>query len=144
MANSEQIRPLLASSAGVSAGTFLKRGGVALPATTGVLLATSVGSDHQLASKARQQIFSNPKPLMLAGEILAALVAFPGRLTIPFLPPGPGKEYSAWRKRQRRLSGEKTSPVALSAPIRNDPEMVVKLGPLAVGAGLQQRGVAAA
>jgi hypothetical protein len=144
MANSEQIRPLLASSAGVAAGTFPHRSGIVLPATTEVLPATSARSDHPLGAEVRQQIFSNPNPLMRAGEILAALVALSGLPTIPFLPRDPGKEYLGWRGDQKALSGGKTSPAVPSVPIRNNPEMVVKLGPLAVGVGLQQRGAAAA
>ena len=59
-----------------------------------------------------------------------------GRISSAFLLRGLAPEYTRWQ-RKKAFSGSKPSLAALSVPIRDDPEMVVKVELLGVGAGLQ-------
>jgi hypothetical protein len=65
-----------------------------------------------------------------------------GRPTIPFVVFVDTKGYSAVRAASQALFGGDVSHRVLAVPIRNDPEMVVKVEPRAVEAGLQKTGAA--
>src|SRR6476646_89334 len=88
--------------------------------------------------------FENPAWRVGASRTRRALAARLRTFPLAFLRPPGDIRYSARQKGQERLSVSNYSPGALLEPIRNNPGMVIKLVPLAVGASLQQCGVAAA
>lgn len=104
---------------------------------SGGLIVTRATSDNQLGAEMRRQIFSNPKPLMLAGGVLVAMAVFPGLPTIPFLILGSGVGYAGWRMHEQGLVDQANVPAsAPSSPAKDSLETVFKVEPLAVEVGL--------
>lgn len=64
---------------------------------SGGMITTRASSDNRLGVEMQRQIFGSPQPLMLASGILAALSAFPGLPTVPFLLLGGGLGATAWK-----------------------------------------------
>jgi len=148
MTNREQFRLHSAFRKGVPGGLFFERRGIRLLVVSrdlrGVSTTSSGTLTHPSDSKVRSGIFSNPQRFMLPGGIFPALGAVARRPTVRILLLSSGKEHSPRRKRQSVQPSQNTSSEALSVPIRNDPEMVVKLRPQVIGAGLQRTEAAAA
>ncbi len=103
---------------------------------SGGLIVTRASSDSQLGVEVRNQVFSNPQPLLLASGVLVAMAAFPGLPKIPFLLIGGSMGTIAWRmRRQKAVSDEKLAAPPASAPKENV-EALLKVEPLAVEVGL--------
>src|SRR5581483_8247556 len=82
-----------------------------------------------------KQVFGNPRPLLLAAGILAAMALFPGLPKIPFVVLGGGVGAMGWRLRQKAAIAEKVkAPVA--PPARESLESLLRVEPLAVEVGL--------
>jgi flagellar biosynthesis protein FlhA len=103
---------------------------------SGGLIVTRASSDEKLSADVRRQVFSNPQPLILSGGVLAALAAFPGLPTLPFLLLGSGVGYAGWRLRQKLAFAETMAPAPVAAPARESLENLLKVEPLAVEVGL--------
>jgi flagellar biosynthesis protein FlhA len=103
---------------------------------SGGLIVTRAGSDRNLGSEMRRQVFSYPQPLLLSGGVLVAMAAFPGLPTLPFLLLGVSAGYAGWRIRQKTVTAQKTSPAGEPKPIRESLETLLRVEPLAVEVGL--------
>ncbi len=103
---------------------------------SGGLIVTRTSSDSKLGSDVRRQIFSNPQPLMLAGGVLAAMAAFPGLPTIPFLVLGSGVGFAGWRVRQKLADAENLSLAAAQPQVKESLDSLLKVEPLAIEVGL--------
>jgi flagellar biosynthesis protein FlhA len=102
---------------------------------SGGLIVTRTSSDSKLGADVRNQIFSNPEPILLAGGVLIAMAAFPGFPSIPFLVLGAGAGAVGWKLRKSNAAAEGPSaPVAPAA--RENVENLLKVEPLAVEVGL--------
>jgi flagellar biosynthesis protein FlhA len=103
---------------------------------SGGLIVTRAGSDRNLGSEMRRQVFSYPQPLLLSGGVLVAMAAFPGLPTLPFLLLGVSAGYAGWRIRQKTVTAQKTSPAGEPKPVRESLETLLRVEPLAVEGGL--------
>jgi flagellar biosynthesis protein FlhA len=103
----------------------------------GGLIVTRAGSDEDMGSDFRRQVFGAPQPLMMASGALVAMGLFPGLPTVPFLLIGGGLGYAAWnlRKRQRAAMARSETEVRPAAPKENL-EALLKVEPLAIEVGL--------
>jgi len=99
------------------------------------------GSIHTLSASgvdaSADIFFENPAWRVRASRTLRALAARLRTLPLSFLCPPDDIPYPGWQQGHERLSVGNYSPAALVEPIRNNPGMVVKLVPDAVGASLQ-------
>jgi flagellar biosynthesis protein FlhA len=103
---------------------------------SGGLIVTRAGSDKNLGSEVRRQVFSNPQPILLSGGVLIAMAALPGLPTLPFLLLGSSVGYAGWRIRQKAVTAEKASPLAKPKPATESLEALLQVEPLAVEVGL--------
>jgi len=102
---------------------------------SGGLIVTRGSSDTNLGIDFEKQVFGNPRPLLLAAGILAAMALFPGLPKIPFVVLGGGVGAMGWRLRQKAAIAEKVkAPVA--PPARESLESLLRVEPLAVEVGL--------
>jgi flagellar biosynthesis protein FlhA len=104
---------------------------------SGGLIVTRTSSDERLGTDVRQQVFSNPQPLIMSGGVLLAMAAFPGLPTIPFLMLGSGIGFMGLKLRQKNAAAENALP-AIAAPgaAKENLEALFKVEPLAVEVGL--------
>src|SRR5579862_5614673 len=104
---------------------------------SGAMIITRASSDDKLGADVQRQIFSNPKPLFLAGGVLIAMAILPGLPTIPFLVLGSGTAFAGVKIRQKLAAAENVSPATTpSAPAKDSLESLMKVEPLAVEVGL--------
>jgi flagellar biosynthesis protein FlhA len=103
----------------------------------GGLIVTRAGSEEEMGSDFRKQVFGTPQPLLMASGALVAMGLFPGLPTAPFLLIGGGIGYAAWnlRKRQDAELVRSESDVRPAAP-RENLEALLKVEPLAIEVGL--------
>lgn len=104
---------------------------------SGGLIITRANSEVRLATEFQKQMFGNSEPLLLAGGVLAALAAFPGLPTIPFLAFGGGLGYAGWRmrgKEQKAASTELEAPP--TGPAKENYDSFLKVDPVAIEVGL--------
>ena len=103
----------------------------------GGLIVTRAGSEEEMGSDFRRQVFGTPQPLLMASGALVAMGLFPGLPTAPFLLIGGGIGYAAWnlRKRQDAELLKSESDVRPAAP-RENLESLLKVEPLAIEVGL--------
>jgi flagellar biosynthesis protein FlhA len=103
---------------------------------SGGLIVTRASSDEKLGADVRRQVFSNPQPLILSGGVLAAMAAFPGLPTLPFLLLGSSVGYAGWRLRQKIAAAQRMTPATAPARTRDDLDALLRVEPLAVEVGL--------
>ncbi len=103
----------------------------------GGLIVTRAGSEEEMGSDFRKQVFGTPQPLLMASGALVAMGLFPGLPTAPFLLIGGGIGYAAWnlRKRQDAELVRSEAEVRPAAPKENL-ESLLKVEPLAIEVGL--------
>jgi flagellar biosynthesis protein FlhA len=101
------------------------------------MIVTRSGSDHQLGTDFRQQVFGKSQPLLLAAGVLIALAAFPGLPKIPFLIMGGGLGTVAWRMRRNLVAPpDEAAAKAPAAQAKDDIEQSLKVETLAIDVGL--------
>ncbi|HPT26136.1 MAG TPA: flagellar biosynthesis protein FlhA, partial [Bryobacteraceae bacterium] len=103
----------------------------------GGLIVTRAGSDEDMGSDFRRQVFGTPQPLLMASGALVGMGLFPGLPTAPFLLLGGGLGYAAWnlRKRQKAALVRTETDVRPAAPKENL-DSLLKVEPLAIEVGL--------
>ena len=105
---------------------------------SGGLIVTRASSDEKLGTDVREQVFSNPQPLLLSGAVLIVMSLFPGLPMVPFLVLGSGVGYTGWRLRKTQIA-EQAEPQVESAAAptgRENLESLLRVEPLAVEVGL--------
>lgn len=102
---------------------------------SGGLIVTRASSDSQIGEEVARQIFSNPKPLLLASGVLFVMAIFPGLPTVPFLVLSGATGYAGWRQKKSAEKAE-TTPAAAAPPAKESVESLLKVEPLAVEVGL--------
>ena len=103
----------------------------------GGLIVTRAGSDDDMGSDFRKQVFSAPQPLLMASGALVAMGLFPGLPTVPFLLLGGGIGYAAWNLRARQKAEIVRGEVEArpTAP-RENLESLLRVEPLSIEVGL--------
>jgi flagellar biosynthesis protein FlhA len=104
---------------------------------SGGLIVTRASSDRDMGADFESQIFSAPRPLMLASGALLAMALFPGMPKLPFLALGAATGAAAWRrhkKREEAAAAAGQSPLA--APPKENLEPLLKVDSLALELGL--------
>jgi len=109
----------------------------ALMTQSPALIVTRAGSEEEMGSDFRKQVFGTPQPLLMASGALVAMGLFPGLPTAPFLLIGGGIGYAAWnlRKRQDAELVRSEAEVRPAAP-RENLDALLKVEPLALEVGL--------
>jgi flagellar biosynthesis protein FlhA len=103
---------------------------------SGGLIVTCTRAEERLGADVRRQVFSNPRPLLLAGGVLLALSAFPGLPNIPFLMLGSGVGYAGWRLRRKASAARTGLPAAAPSQAKENLESLLRVEPLAIEVGL--------
>ncbi len=103
----------------------------------GGLIVTRAGSEEEMGSDFRKQVFGTPQPLLMASGALVAMGLFPGLPTAPFLLIGGGIGYAAWNLRKRQDAElVRSEAEARPAPPRENLDALLKVEPLAIEVGL--------
>lgn len=103
---------------------------------SGGLIVTRASSDTQIGEEVVRQIFSNPKPLLVASGVLFVMAIFPGLPTVPFLVLSSAVGYVGWRQMKAAGVAEKTPSTTATPPAKESVESLLKVEPLAVEVGL--------
>lgn len=101
---------------------------------SGGLIVTRASSEVKLAGEFVRQVFGNTQPLFLAAGILLTISALPGMPKIPFLLLGGACAGVAWKMHTAKQTTQVATPAA--APVRDSPEALLRVEPLAVEVGL--------
>jgi len=103
----------------------------------GGLIVTRAGSEQNMGSDFRSQIFGTPQPLLMASGALVGMGLFPGLPAAPFLLVGGGLGYAAWNLRKRQKAAlVRNETEARPAVQKENLEALLRVEPLAIEVGL--------
>lgn len=105
---------------------------------SGGLIVTRAGSDSQLSSDFRKQMFGSAQPIYLASGVLVVLAMMPGLPKIPFILLSGSLVWMARRiaRRTKETPEAKGAAASAAVPAREPVESLLRVEPLAVEVGL--------